>query len=259
MIQIAKVRKNPMQPRREFDDAALASLAHSLKAKGALQPILVRPAEGGYELVAGERRLRAAGLAGLTELPAIVRAVKDDELLELALIENIQREDLNPIERAKAYHLLSQKYGLTHDAIADRVGEDRATVSNYLRILALDDEIQGLIGAGELSTGHAKAILGITDKAVQLQVARAVVKGRWSVRQAEAAAAKTKTGSRLASAIEARPAVKDVEQRLSTSLGMRVRIQEGRRKHAGRLVIEYYNLDDFERVTSLLGVVRESA
>jgi ParB family chromosome partitioning protein len=243
-----------MQPRRTFDDAAIASLAESIRQRGTLQPILVRPAEGGFELIAGERRLRAAQLAGVHELPAIVRAARDEELLELALIENIQREDLNPVERARAYQSLAEKYRLSHEDIAKKTGEDRATVTNYVRLLSLCDQVLELLANGAVSTGHAKALAGITDYSLQFNLATKAASGKWSVRQVEAAVAKAKSPGVITRPAESRPTVKDLEVRLAASLGMRVRIKEGRKRHSGRVIIDYYNLDDFERITARLGV-----
>lgn len=258
-IPLESIRANPSQPRKLFDETALEGLAQSIRQSGIIQPIVVRQSGNSYELIAGERRLRAATLAGLTELPAIIRPTADEDMLELALIENIQRQDLNPIDRARAYHSLMTRHGLTHEQIATKTGDDRATITNYLRLLGLHSEVQIMLITGELSTGHAKALLSITDKQLQYTVAQRAMAGGWSVRQAEAAAAKTKAPEPAASQPDARPAVKDVEQALSTALGMRVRIHEGRRRHTGKLIIEYYNLDDFERLTTRLGMVVESA
>jgi ParB family chromosome partitioning protein len=227
--------------------------------RGTLQPVVVRPSEGGYELIAGERRLRAARLAGLGEIPAIIRSVPDNELLELALIENIHRQDLNPIERARAYRALQQTHGLSHEQIAERVGEDRATATNYLRLLTLPEAVQQMVAAGELSAGHAKAILGLADAPTQEELAQRVRRQNWSVRRLEAAVAAAKKGDGgTAATRQARPAVADIEQRLSTILGTRVQIHEGRRRHTGRVVIEYYTLDDFQRITERLGVTEEA-
>lgn len=259
VLPLASIRANPAQPRKLFEEHLLQGLAESIKQSGIIQPILVRPAGNGYELVAGERRLRAATLAGLTEIPAIVRPVADNDMLELALVENIQRQDLNPIDRARAYQALMTRHSLTHDQIAAKTGEDRATISNFLRLLGLHNEVQVMLITGELSTGHAKALSGITDKQLQYTIAQSAVTGAWSVRQVEAAIAKTKQGSPTPAQPEARSVVKDVEDALSKTLGLRVRIHEGRRKHTGKLIIEYYNLDDFERVTARLGLSPEPA
>ncbi|MFQ5502768.1 MAG: ParB/RepB/Spo0J family partition protein [Phycisphaerae bacterium] len=258
MLSPDVIRRNPMQPRRDYDANALVSLSESMKTQGTLQPIVVRPAEGGYELVAGERRLRAARLAGLTEIPAIVRGVKDDRLLELALVENIQRKDLNPVERARAYKSLEESQRLSHEEIASRTGEDRATVANYIRLLGLDDEVLNLLSDGSISAGHAKAILGAKDRRQQIDLARRIVSESWSVRRAElAAAGPGKAGSRNKPRDGKRPVVSEMERRLTEALGTRVVIREGRRRHSGRLEITYSGLDDFERITRRLGVATD--
>lgn len=255
MVSVERIRRNPMQPRRHFEPDALAALSESIKTRGTLQPVIVRPVENGYELIAGERRLRAARLAGLSEMPAIVRQVPDHELLELALIENVQRSDLNPVERARAYQALNQKSGLSHAEIAKRMGEDRATVANYIRLLGLCDGVLEMVAQGVIAMGNARAILGVKDHKIQLQIARHVVDHGWSVRRTEAEVVRQR-GPRPApvAAIPKRPAVADMERRLSESLGTRVVIREGKRPQSGELVISYYNLDDFQRITRRLGV-----
>lgn len=259
MISVDRVRENPKQPRRHFGAEALAALAESLKARGVLQPVIVRPAAEGYELVAGERRLRAARLAGLTELPAIVRQVPDHELLELALIENVQRADLNPVERARGYQALHRELGLSHAQIAERMAEDRATVANYIRLLGLCEEVLEMVAEAKLSMGHAKAILGTSDPRIQCDIARSIQRQGWSVRRTEAEIAKHRQGKPTTRRqAPGRPAVVDMEERLSAAVGTRVQVREGKRPHAGELVISYYNLDDFERITGLLGVTTEA-
>ncbi len=258
-LPVEKIRQNPMQPRRNFDERELEALAESLRSKGALQPIVVRPAAGGYELVAGERRLRAAKMAGLDEIPTIIRSVPDDELLELALIENMHRADLNPIERGRAYQVLHERYDLSHDEIARRLGDDRSTVTNYIRLLGLPDETMGMVSSGELSAGHAKVLLGVLDRNIQISLSQRVVREGWSVRQLEAAAAGAKRRDGIAAKErEIRPAVKDMQEKLIEALGTQVTIREGRRRHTGRIVIEYYSLDDFERIVGLLGIPEQA-
>ncbi|MFQ5501175.1 MAG: ParB/RepB/Spo0J family partition protein [Phycisphaerae bacterium] len=260
MLSPDAIRRNPMQPRRVFDADALVTLADSLKERGAIQPIVVRPAEGGYELIAGERRLRAARLAGLNQVPAIVRSVPDDQLLELALIENIQRTDLNPVERARAYKHLEESHHLTHEEIAARTGEDRATISNYIRLLGLDEEVLNVLSAGEITTGHAKAILGAKDGQAQADLVRRIISENWSVRRTEQAVSTPRKGPESSGEADSkRSAVSEMERRLSESLGTRVTIREGRRRHTGKLTIDYYNLDDFERITNRLGIAIEDA
>lgn len=253
-IAVASIRTNPLQPRKTFDETRLAELAESLKKRGALQPIVVRPSEGGYELVAGERRLRASKLAGLKEIPAVIRVVADDQLLELALIENVQRADLNAVERARAYKLLADKYGLTHEQVAERMGEDRATVSNYIRLLGLGDDLLEYLADGRLSNGHAKALLSIQDVQNRKLLAIKAAEEGWSVRRLEFEATKARQPDAFKPQETKRPVVADLEERLKASLGARVSIKEGRKKHTGRLVLEYYSLDDFERIMNRLGV-----
>jgi ParB family chromosome partitioning protein len=255
-LKLSEIRQNPLQPRKHFDEAALHGLAQSLRERGALQPIVVRRAEVGYELVAGERRFRASKLADLNEITAIVRNVSDEEMLELALIENIQRADLNPLERARGYLLLHDKYGLTHEEIAAKMGEDRASVTNFMRLLQLSEPVLELIGANLLGLGHARALVAIKDTAQQIKLADKICKEGWSVRKTETIIAGLHRGGGGGATVSLarKPNVEDLEQRLGASLGTRVTIREGRRRHSGRLVIEYYTLDDFERITQRLGL-----
>ncbi len=254
-VSVERVRRNPRQPRRHFDEEAIGRLAKSLERSGALQPIVVRPADTGYELVAGERRLRAARVAGLTEIPAIVRAVSDGQLLELALVENIHREDLNPVERARGYRQLEEERGLTHEVIGEMMGEDRATVANYIRLLGLEDDVLALLAEGAISVGHGKAILGVASMQGQSSLAAQVVKEGWSVRRTETEASSLRDGSRSEKVTgkQKRAAVSEMEAVLTQALGLRVAITEGRKKHSGRIAIDYYCLDDFEGVARLLG------
>lgn len=258
-ISVDRIRDNPCQPRKRFDETAIASLARSIQEHGTLQPIVVRPAADGFELVAGERRLRAAKIAGIRELPAIVRTANDEQLLELALVENIQREDLNPVERARAYRSLHLQHGLSHDEIAARVGEDRSTVANYIRLLALPEEALGLLEDGGMTTGHAKAILTIEDKQRQYLLISQLIRQGWSVRRLEQEVAALRGQPELdRPKPEPRPAVRELEQRLAEATGLKVSIKEGRRRHTGRIVIEYNSLDDFQRMMACLGAAEET-
>lgn len=254
-LPIESIRTNPMQPRKVFDDARLAELAESIRSRGTLQPIVVRPADSGYELVAGERRLRASKLAGLSVIPALIRAVADEHLLELALIENVQRADLNPIERAQAYRQLIEKYKLTHDEVARRTGEDRATVSNLLRILYLGDFERSAIAEGLLTLGHAKALLSIEDPLLRERTARHAIAEGWSVRRLEQLGGQARKAEPVVK--EKRPVVASLEDRLRAALGVRVSIRESRRRHAGKIVIEYGDLKEFERIVRQIGVEPE--
>src|SRR5918996_1375580 len=185
-LPVDRVRPNPYQPRTEFAEDELAQLAESVKRNGVLQPVLVRrKADGAYELIAGERRLRAAKLAGLATIPAVVRNSSDEQAMELALVENLQRRDLNPMEAARAYYRLAHEFGFTQDTIASRVGKDRSSIANISRLINLPKEIQELVESGKLSTGHAKVLLSVTRVEQQLRLARLISDGQLSVRQAE--------------------------------------------------------------------------
>lgn len=262
MVAVDSIRTNPAQPRKNFDEASIESLARSLKDRGALQPIVVRRSGSGFELVAGERRLRAARKAGLKEMPALIRAVGDAEMLELALIENIQRADLGAVERARAYKALADRNGLTHEQIAEKMGEDRATVTNYLRLLSLAPAVLERIEDNSLNMGHARALLGLSDARKQVELAERIAKEGWSVRRVESEVRRLNEAAKQGGRREpepVRPAVADVARRLTEVLGTRVDVREGRRRHTGRLVIEYYSLDDFERITQRLGLSSEPA
>jgi ParB family chromosome partitioning protein len=189
-IDIDLLRPNRAQPRTAIDDARIDELSRSIKANGVIQPIIVRKVDNGYEIIAGERRWRASQRAGLLKVPVVVRAVPDDRLLAVALIENIQREDLNPVEEAQAYRRLADEYHLTQDQIAESVGKDRSSVANFMRLLKLPREIRENLGAGALSMGHARALLAVPDESAQLRISREVVSRNLSVRETEAMAKK---------------------------------------------------------------------
>ncbi len=254
-ILIAHIKPNPRQPRKAFDDARLAQLAESIRSKGVLQPIIVRAMPGGdFELVAGERRLRAAKLAGLERIPAIIRDLSDTESLDVALIENLQREDLNPLERAAAYRQYLDTFGSTIEQLAARLSESRPNVSNYLRLLDLSDPVQKMLAAGELSMGHARAIASITDPDRQLGLALLCARRNLSVRQTEALANQAAEPVQPAKATPiANKHVADVEQALSRELGLPVKLCPGRKKNSGRLVINYRNLDEFDLIARKIG------
>lgn len=262
MVPVESIRTNPSQPRKVFDEAAIEGLSRSLKDRGALQPIVVRRSGTSFELVAGERRLRAARKAGLKEMPAVIRAVGDAEMLELALIENIQRADLGAVERARAYKALADRNGLTHEQIAEKMGEDRATVTNYLRLLSLAPAVLERIEDNSLNMGHARALLGLSDPRRQVELAERAAKDGWSVRRVETEVRRLVEAAKQGGRKEpesVRPAAADAARRLTEALGTRVEVREGRRRHTGRLVIEYYSLDDFERITQRLGLSNEPA
>lgn len=262
-IPVEQIVPNRRQPRTDFDQTALESLAASIKAAGLMQPIMVRPREGGFELVAGERRWRAAKLIGLAVIPAIVREIADQAAAELALIENIQREDLNPMERAFALRRLSEEYALTHQEIADKVGLDRASVTNLLRLSDLDRGTADLVRSGRLTQGHGKALLSVSDLGMRSQLAARAMAEDWSVRELErqaqhavkgraaSATAAPSTGDKELTARDAN--VADLERQLSDHLGTRVSIQLGRKKGSGRLTLDFYNLDQFDGLMQKMG------
>jgi ParB family transcriptional regulator, chromosome partitioning protein len=256
-IPIAEIRPNPQQPREHFDEEALAALADSIREVGMLQPVLVRAAEsGGYELIAGERRWRAARRIGLQTVPAMVRVADDAAMLQHAIVENIQREELNPLEEAAAFQQLIEDFSLTHEDVATRVAKSRATITNTLRLLQLPPAIQRSLKDGTIRMGHARALLGTPDRAFQEQLARRIVAEDLSVRaveeairnrgdapaaKTEVAAAVSEPGGRLR-----QPGLLELEELLGDYLETRVRITMGARH--GRVLIEFANLEDLERI-----------
>ncbi len=259
-LPIASVRPNPFQPRTRMNEPALAELAASMEASGLLQPVIVRPRGGAYELIAGERRWRAAERLGWSKISAVVKDVDDPTLLTLALIENLQRDDLSPIDEAAGYRRLGDEFRLPQSEIARMVGRNRSTVANLLRLLQLPDEIQAMVHAGELSEGHARPLLAIGDGERMLQLAREAVANGWSVRQMEAEVAGQRDGTappvpRAGSRKSQRgvmPAdVKRVEDALRKHLGTDVRITS-RRRGRGFLTVSYYSNDDLARLLELI-------
>jgi ParB family chromosome partitioning protein len=255
---------NPFQPRSAIQSENVITLAESIKRSGILQPIAVRPFGELYQIIAGERRWHAARSIGLAEVPVLVRDSTDEEMLELALIENIEREDLNAIDRALAYREFCTQFGLKPDQVASRLGEDRTTVVNYLRLLDLSKPIQDLVETGRLSMGHARCLLGITDEPRRLKMAESAVENELSVRALEEVVRREKTRSETSEAttqdakVPSRAAHLDnLEERFERALGTKVTIREGKRKATGRIIIQYYSLDDFDRVAERLGVAGE--
>ena len=252
-LPIDDIAANPNQPRATFDEEALNGLTESIREVGILQPIVVSKVDDGYVLVAGERRLRAARRAGLSEIPAVIRTVDDESSLTQALVENIQRENLTPLEEAAAYQQLLEDHGLTHDVIGMRVGKSRTTITNTLRLLSLPALIQGMLERGELSAGHARALLGIDDRKYAEHIARRAVEEGWSVRQVEEAArARRDIGvdesePSRATVREVRPVeIIELEHRLTEQLSTKVKIQYKNKK--GRIEIGFASLDDLERL-----------
>ncbi|HKJ71048.1 MAG TPA: ParB/RepB/Spo0J family partition protein [Gammaproteobacteria bacterium] len=253
-LPVDMIRPGAFQPRQQMDDGALQELAESIRAQGIVQPVLVRadPERGDYELIAGERRWRAAQLAGLDSIPAMIRELSDDQALEIALIENIQREELTPVEEARAFERLTKEFGLTHDALAEAVGRKRTTISNTLRLLRLPREVQQALDEGALRMGHARALLALEGDDRLGEVAHEVIKKGLSVRAAEDRVRKA-TKEPAAGETPAKPAanrkdpdVERLEQDLGERLGAKVRITQ--RKNRGRLEIEYASLEELEGI-----------
>jgi ParB family chromosome partitioning protein len=257
-IPVVAIRPNPHQPRTSFDEEAMAALTASIREVGVLQPVLVRTvAEDTYELIAGERRWRAARRAGLPTIPAIVRETSEAHSVEEALIENLHREDLNPLEEAGAYQQLIEDFGLTHDQLSMRVGKSRVAITNTLRLFQLPPAVQKLMGEGQLTAGHARALLGTPDRAFQEALARKVVAEQLSVRAVEdAVRTRNELGPSLEPAIGPEPAklrppgVLELEELLAAHLDTRVKVNLGNRK--GRVVIEFASLEDLERIYRLM-------
>ena len=254
-VDVDLISPSDHQPRHRFEDARLDELAQSIKANGVIQPIVVRKVDGGYRIIAGERRWRAAQRAGLTRVPVVVKDVgagQDAQLLQMALIENIQREDLNPIDEAAAYEKLSSEFSLTQEEIAAAVGKDRSSVANHMRLLKLPQEVRAEVAGGRLSMGHARALLALEDEGAQRQVAREVIARNLSVRETETM---VKRMGRDASATRRAPSSSDVhtraaEEKLRMTLGTRVRI--ARRAKGGRIEIDFTSEDELHRLYAQL-------
>jgi len=244
-VELDKIIPNEYQPRKVFDEAKLQELAASIKEQGVIQPIIVHRAGGGFQLIAGERRWRASRLAGLKTIPALVKEATKREILEMALIENIQREDLNPLEAAEAYKRLQDEFKLTQDDLAKRVGKERSTVTNFLRLLGLPKEVKQELISGALSMGHAKALLSLERVREQIQAAALIVKKGLSVREAEALAHALKSPPKEKKARLSHE-LKSVEERLRKALGTKVSIVS--KAKGGRIVIEYYSAEELDRI-----------
>jgi ParB family transcriptional regulator, chromosome partitioning protein len=256
-LDIDLIQPNPEQPRTRFTDSALAELSQSIKENGIVQPIVVRKKGNGYEIVAGERRWRASQMIGLLKIPAVVREVSDDKLLELALIENIQRQELNAIEEAKAYKRLIETIGLTQEMVAQRVGKERTVITNHLRLLKLPGEVQIFVEEGKMSAGHARAVLAAGDEASQKRLARAIIDSSMSVREAEKQAKKYARGeTNGAEAVKVKksldPNIKAAEVRMRRDLGTQVRVIPDGKGTGGKIEIEYYSDSDLDRIYQLV-------
>lgn len=263
LATINSLQPNPFQPRDNTFSYDILSLSKSIQRNGMLQPISVRPLGDGYQIIAGERRWRAALSLGLSHVPVIVRDASDEQMLELALVENIQREDLNAIDRARAYRRYCNTFGVKVEEVAERVGEDRSTVANYVRLLELPNEVQEMVAKGDIAMGHARCLLGIADSSRRIQLASAVVGNQLSVRALEELVRRERTrGSGEAdtqgtTVRTVSPHLADMQRRFEETVRTKVVIKEGKRKGTGRIVIEYHSLDEFDRLASMLGVPLE--
>lgn len=251
-LEVDAIEPNSAQPRTRFEDSRLEELAQSIKANGIVQPLLVRRKNHGFELVAGERRLRAAKLAGLQKIPVVVRDIPDDKMLELALIENIQRQELNPIEEAHAYKSLMETAGLTQESLAQRIGRDRSFIANHVRLLRLPEEVQRMVEEDRISMGHARALLGVDDRETQKNVANRIVEQTLSVRETERAMRKIIDGIDKTPAVKPQPIedvnVRSAESKLRRHLQTQVKVVGNTNKEGGKIEIEYYNEEDLDRL-----------
>jgi ParB family chromosome partitioning protein len=252
-IKVATISPNPFQPREDFDKEALEELKHSISEKGVIQPITVRHYNNGYQLIAGERRLRAVSALNLEYIPAYVLDIQnDDELIELALIENIQREDLNPIDIARAYHQLMNQCNLTQEQVAQKVGKERSTVTNFLRLLKLPEKIQESLKKNNLDMGHARALLSLDDTSLQMELWQKIVKNSLSVRKVESLVKSAKKASQnVDKTTKEKPFyLIEIEEKLQHKFGTKVRVNTN--KTGGKIEIEYYSEDELDRIIELL-------
>ena len=254
-MRISLIEPNRSQPRKYFDDSAISELADSVRQFGIIQPLLVQKKDDYYEIIAGERRWRAANKAGLKEIPVIVKNFSNQEAVEVSLIENIQREDLNPIEEAKAYERLVKEYGLSQEAVAGRVSKSRTSITNSMRLLKLDLNVQQMVETGELSEGHARAILGLPDQDAQKELAEQVIRERLSVRQTEKLVRDTARPKKAVKEKKPNPEAEailmDLAERLKTHLGTKVSIRPTG-ANGGKIEIDYYSYEDLDRLFDLL-------
>ncbi len=255
-IEIESIRANPQQPRRKFDEDNLQELAASIRAKGVVQPVIVRKTDDGFELIAGERRVRAARMVGLHRIPAFIAKVADgSEALELALIENLQREDLNPMEMAEGFQQLARRYKMTQEQIAARVGKSRAAVANTMRLLHLPRDVQASLSAGEITAGHARAILSFEDRERQVALWKRIIREGLSVRKAEQLTKKMTSPGAPPTKIKKKPAfITQIEERLRNLMGTHVRLHHKKGK-GGTIEIEYYSDEDLDRLLELFDLM----
>jgi len=261
LIPIAEIAPNPDQPRGHFSPEAIEELAASIREKGILQPVVVKRKQNPsgryrFELVCGERRLKAALLSGLETVPAVVKEVAQNDLLEWALVENIQREDLNPLEEARAFERLCSERGLSQEEVARRIGKSRTAVTNTIRLLRLPEEVRTWLHEGRLSEGHARALLGLFTAEQQTRLARRIIKENLSVRQVEEIVGRTGRKRRARAARLLTPEVADLETRLARLFGTQVKVMASRRSPEGRIIIHYFSLDDLDRILSQMNLPR---
>ncbi|RQD73901.1 MAG: ParB/RepB/Spo0J family partition protein [Candidatus Syntrophonatronum acetioxidans] len=254
-INLKDIKKNPYQPRKNIDDEKLKEMLQSIREHGVIQPVLVRKVDQGYELVAGERRMRAAQLARLEKIPAVIRDFNDNEMLEISLIENIQRENLSPLEEAEAYKRLMDEFGFNQGKIAERLGKSRPVIANTLRLLNLEEKVKDYLKEGKISAGHARALVSIEDMDLQREVADEILKKNLTVRKVEGVLQQLKKKREKAEKEPAKkpkadPFIRDLEEKLCRYLGTKVKILEGKNK--GKIEIEYYNPGELERITEKL-------
>ena len=255
-VEIEKIKVNPYQARTVFDEKELNDLASSIKTNGVIQPIILRQTNMGYELIAGERRFRASQIANLTTIPALIRKASDEQMHELSLIENIQRVNLNPIERAKAYREYLNAFSLTQAQASGRLGEDRSVIANYLRILDLPQEIKQMLIDGQLSMGHARAILALPTDDLRRKLANRAMAGRLSVREVEKLVRRYLTNNGIEkNNTRSKPShIFDMEKKLSSQLSTKVNIETRKNGQRGKIVIEFYSLDEFDGILERLGL-----
>ena len=258
-IPLSRIKPNPYQPRTVWNPEELEELTRSVRENGVIQPIIVRKSGDTYEIVAGERRYRAATQAGLEKIPALVRSATDEEMLELALVENIHRTDLNPIERAKAYQNFIQSFSLSQTEAAKKLGEDRTVIANHLRLLDLPKDLQEMLTGNQLSMGHARALLALPTDELRRKLANRAMAGRLSVREVERLVRKyLETTHEPKPDKQAKEAhILDLENQLQSILGTKVAIEPKKKGHRGRIIIDYYSLDDFERLTERIGLTAD--
>lgn len=254
-LEIAAISLSKLQPRQQADPLKMAELVASIKEKGVIQPVLVRVKDNGYELIAGERRLTAAKKLGFTQVPAIIRDVEDAEALQLSLIENIQREELNPLEEAQAYERLIKEFGHTQEKLAQMMGKDASSISNTLRLLKLPEEIKTALRQGLITMGHARTILAVKNLDEQDQLFKRAISEQWSVREMEQIVSRRTSGrGRRTRSILRDPQIMELEEQLQRIVGTKVRVLAGRKR--GKIVLEYYSISDLERLLNLFKSIK---